>query len=85
MDLEKGILDKLSYDMVIGRDLLHALKIITNIEYWVINQEDTSVPMNKSKLGNEQNNKLISTFQLATEPQTVQNIFPSVTCILDAS
>ena len=84
MDLDNGKLEELGYDMIIGRDLLQALKMVIDFEYQVIKWEGTSVPMNKTKLGKNRKKELTAIFQLATEPKTVQEATARVSRILDA-
>ena len=48
--MDSGKLEELGYDMIIGRDLLQALKIIIDFEYQVIGWDDVSIPMNRTKL-----------------------------------
>ena len=50
MDVNKGRLEKLGYDMIIGKDLLWAPKITINLKYQVIKWKDTSIPVNGTKL-----------------------------------
>ena len=84
MDIDKGKLEELGYDMIIGRDLLQALKMTIDFEYQVIKWEGTSVPMNKTKLAKSRKKELHAIFQLATEPKTVQEATNRVSRILDA-
>ncbi len=35
--------------MIIGRDLLHALNVIIDFEYEVIQWDNVSIPMNRTK------------------------------------
>ena len=84
MDIDKGKLEELGYDMIIGRDLLQALKMTIDFEYQVIKWEGTSVPMNKTKLVKSKKKELHAIFQLATEPKTVQEATARVSRILDA-
>ena len=84
MDIDKGKLEELGYGMIIGRDLLQALKMTIDFEYQVIKWEGTSVPMNKTKLAKSKKKELHAIFQLATEPKTVQEATARVSRILDA-
>ena len=72
MDIDKGKLEELGYDMIIGRALLQALKMTIDFEYQVIKWEGTSVSMNKTKLAKIRKKDVHAIFQLATEPKTVQ-------------
>ena len=40
--MDNGKLEELSYDMIIGRDLLQALKVIIDFEYQVIRWDDVN-------------------------------------------
>ena len=71
--------------MIIGRDLLQALKVIIDFEYQVIKWDDVSIPMNRTKLNKNKRKELHAIFQLATEPKTVQQATERVSRILDAS
>ena len=83
-DVDNGSLLELGYDMVIGRDLLKALKMIIDFEHDTIKWEDSQIPMNRTKLVKDKKKQLNAIFQLATEPKTVQNATNRVTKILDA-
>ena len=83
-DVDNGSLLELGYDMVIGRDLLKALKMIIDFEHDTIKWEDSQIPMNRTKLVKDKKKQLNAIFQLATEPRTVQNATNRVTKILDA-
>ena len=50
VDMDSGKLEELGYDMIIGRDLLQALKVVIDFEYQVIKWDDVSIPMNRTKL-----------------------------------
>ena len=50
VDMDSGKLEELGYDMIIGRDLLQALKVVIDFEYQVIRWDDVSIPMNRTKL-----------------------------------
>ena len=66
----------LVYDMIIGQDLLKALKMIINFVHELIEWEDSQIPMNRTKLAGTSNKKKLNIiFQLATA---------RVTKILDA-
>ena len=84
VDMDSGKFEEL-YDMIIGRDLLQALKVIIDFEYQVIRWDDVSIPMNRTKLTKNKRKELHAIFQLATEPNTVQQATERVSCILDAS
>ena len=84
MDIDQGKLEELGYDMIIGRDLLQALKMTIDFEYQVLKWEGTSIPMNKTKLAKVRKKDLNAIFQLATEPKTVQDATARVSRILDA-
>ena len=71
--------------MIIGRDLLQALKMIIDFEYQGIRWDDVSIPMNRTKLVKGKKKELHAIFQLATEPKTVQQATERVLRILDAS
>ena len=71
--------------LLIGRDLLQALKVVIDFEYQVIRWEDVSIPMNRTKLAKSKREELNAIFQLATEPKTVQQATERVSRILDAS
>ena len=64
MDIDKGKLEELGYDMIIGRDLLQALKMTIDFEYQVIKWEGTSVPMNKTKLAKSRKKNYMPFFNL---------------------
>ena len=85
VDMDSGKLEELGYDMIIGRDLLQALKVVIDFEYQVIRWEDVSIPMNRTKLTKSKKEELNAIFQLATEPKTVQQATERVSRILDAS
>ena len=85
VDMDSGRLEELGYDMIIGRDLLQALKVIIDFEYQVICWDDVSIPMNRTKLVKGKKKELHAIFQLATEPKTVQQATERVSRILDAS
>ena len=68
MDIDKEKVEKLGHDMIIGRDLLQALKMTIDFEYQVIKWEGISVPMNKTKLAKNRKKDLHAMFQLATGP-----------------
>ena len=73
--MDSGKLEELGYDMIIGKDLLQALKVIIDFEYQVIRWDDVSIPMNRTKLtklSKKKRKELHAIFQLATEPKTVQ-------------
>ena len=42
--MDNGKLDKLEYDMIIGRDLLHALRVVIDVEYQVTKWDDSIFP-----------------------------------------
>ena len=50
MDIDQGKLEELGYDMIMGSDLLQALKMTIDFEYQVIRWDDVSIPMNRTKL-----------------------------------
>ena len=85
VDMDRGKLEELSYDMIIGRGLLQALKVIIDFEYQIIRWDDVSIPMNRTKLSKKKRKELHAIFQLATEPKTVQQATERVSRILDAS
>ena len=85
VDMDSGKLEELGYDMIIGRDLLQALKVVIDFEYQVIKWDDVSIPMNRTKLSKNIKKELNAIFQLATEPKTVQQATERVSRILDAS
>ena len=66
VDMDSGRLEGLGYDMIIGRDLLQALKVIIDFEYQVIRWDDVSIPMNRIKLVKGKKKELHAIFQLAT-------------------
>ena len=76
-----GKLEELDYDMIIGRDLLQALKVIIDFKYQVIRWDDVSIPMNRTKLTKKKRKELYAIFQLATEPKTVQQATERVSCM----
>ena len=83
-DVDNGSLLELGYDMVIGRDLLKALKMVIDFEHDIIKWEDSQILMNRTKITKNKRKQLNAIFQLATEPKTVQNATARVTKILDA-
>ena len=83
-DVDGGSLTELGYDMIIGRDLLKALKMIIDFKHDVIKWEDSQIPMNRTKLAGNNRKQLNAIFQLATEPKTVRQATARVTKILDA-
>ena len=85
VDMDSGKLEELGYDMIIGRDLLQALKVVIDFEYQVIKWDDVSIPMNRTKLSKNVKKELNAIFQLATEPKTIQQATERVSRILDAS
>ena len=46
--MDSGKLEELGYDMIIGRDLLQALKVVIDFEYQVIKCDDVGIPMNRT-------------------------------------
>ena len=50
VDMDNRKLGELGYNMNIGRDLLQALKVVIYFEYQVLKWDDTSIPMNITKL-----------------------------------
>ena len=54
VDNDSGKLEKLSYDTIIGRDLLQALKAVINFKYQVIKWNDVNVPLNRTKLSKKE-------------------------------
>ena len=82
--MDGGSLTELGYDMIIGRDLLKALKMIIDFKHDVIKWEDSQIPMNRTKLAGNNRKQLNAIFQLATEPKTVRQATARVTKILDA-
>ena len=72
VDMDSGKLEELGQDMIIGRDLLYALKVIIDFEYQVIKWDSISIPINRTKLNKTKRKELHAIFQLATEPKTVQ-------------
>ena len=50
MDMDKGNLEELDYAMIIGRDLLFSLWMITDFKYSVISCDENNTPMHKPKL-----------------------------------
>ena len=83
MDIDKGNFEELGCGMIIGGDLLQALKNTIDFEHQVIKWEGTSVPMNKTKLAKGWKKDLQAIFQLVTEPKIVQDAAARVSCILD--
>ena len=84
-DTDDASLTELGYDMIIGRDLLKALKMIIDFEHEVIKWEESQIPMNRTKLAGKNNKKLLNTiFKLATEPKTIHQVTARVIKILDA-
>ena len=69
--MDSARLEELSHDMIIGRDLLQALKVVINFEYKVSKWDDVSIPMNRTKL--------------SMGPKTVQQATERVSYILGAS
>ena len=57
VDMDSWKLEKLSYGMIIGRDLRTALNVVIDFEYQVIRWDDVSIPMNKTKLCNNKNKR----------------------------
>ena len=55
MDVDKGRLKKLGYDMIIGKYLPWALKITINLKYQVIKWKDTSIPTQQVLFDNVKN------------------------------
>ena len=70
VDMDSGKLKEIGYDMIIGRDLLQAHKVVIDFEYQVIRWEDVSIPMNRTKLAKNKKEELHTIFQLAIEPKT---------------
>ena len=81
--MDSGKLEELGYDMIIGRDLLQALKVIIDFEYQVIRWDDVSIPMNRTKLSKNNRKELYAIFQLATEPKMIQQDSERISFILD--
>ena len=69
IDPDKGRLERLGYDMITGRDLLQALKIIIFFEYQVIKWEDTNILLNEFKLSNERKKELDAIFGQPLNPK----------------
>ena len=57
-DVDGGSLTELGYDMIIGRDLLKALKMIIDSKHDVIKWEDSQIPTNKTKLAGNNRKQL---------------------------
>ena len=71
--------------MIIGQDLLGALKMIIDFEDEVIKWEDSQITMKWSKLaGKIIKIQLNVIFQSVTEPKNVHQAMARVTKILDA-
>ena len=70
--MDSGKLEELGFDMIIGRDLLQARKVIIDFEYQFIRWDDVSIPMNKNKLTKKKRKELHAIFQLVMEPKIVQ-------------
>ena len=82
MDSRK--LEELDYDMIIGRDLLQALKAIIDFESQAIEWDDVSISMNRTKLSKNKRKELCADFQY-TDTKTIQQATERVSCILDAT
>ena len=67
MDMDNGKLEELSYDMIIGRDLLLSLGMIIDFKYSVIHWGENNIPMNRTNLAKNDQKELNAIFQLATE------------------
>ena len=50
VDIGSRKLEELDYDIIIGRDLPHALKVIIEFEYLLIKWNNFSIPMNRIKV-----------------------------------
>ena len=84
-DIDSGKLEYISYDMIIDRDLLHAIKIIIDFDYQVIKWDDVRIPKNQTKSNKNKRKELHAIFQLAIELETVQQASERFSCILDVS
>ena len=60
--MDSGKLGGLGCDMIIGRDLLQALKVIIDFEYCVIKWDNISIPMNQTKLNKNKRKELHAIF-----------------------
>ena len=67
VDIDSGELEELGYDMIIGRDLLHILKVVIDFEYKIIRWGDDSIHINRSELSKIDRKELHAIFQLVTE------------------
>ena len=45
--IDNGELDKLGYDMIVGRDLMLALEMIIDFKYQVTRWDNVGIPMNR--------------------------------------
>ena len=82
--MDNGKLEKLGYDMIIGRDLLLSLGMIIDFKYSVIRWGEDNIPMNRTKLAKDDRKELNAIFQLATESKAAKEATNRVTQILDA-
>ena len=68
-DMDGGSLTVLGYGMIIGRDLLKALKMIIDFVHEVIEWKDSQIPVDRTKSAGKNNKKQLKIiFQAATEP-----------------
>ena len=72
MDMDNGKLEELGYDMIIGRDLLFFLGMIIDFKYSVIRWGENDIPMNRTKLAQNDRKELNEIFQLATESKAAK-------------
>ena len=82
--MDNGKLEELGYDMIIGRDLLFSLGMIIDFKYSVIRWGENDIPMNRTKLAQNDRKELNEIFQLATESKAAKEATNRVTQILDA-
>ena len=80
--IDNGELDKLGYDMIVGRDLMLALGMIIDFKYQVTRWDNIGIPMNR-KITNKK--ELNAFFEKSMESTVVKEATNRVTRIIDAT